>query len=193
MMLALFFIMSSGAYRKLRDFNFIDGAYPTGSLVSASDGKLYGSTPRGGSRDEGVLFSYDIKSSTFKKLLDLQNHGGINPLSTLIEYPASPKIVSHRKAVAATQKAGASLFTIKVSPNPSTNNFLIEIQSSLKDEPVEIVVTDISGRKVYQKSGALPGQYRFGDLFTAGVYFITVTQGQNIQTLKVIKAGTNVK
>ena len=160
----------------------------------ASDGKLYGSTPKGGRRDEGVLFSFDIKDSTFKKLLNLQSRDGTNTLSTLIEYPANPKIASHRMPTPATQIGGTSLFTIKVSPNPSTNNFLIEIQSSLKDEPVEIVVTDISGRKIYQKSGSVPGgQYRFGDLFTAGVYFITVTQGENIQKLKVIKAGTSVK
>jgi uncharacterized repeat protein (TIGR03803 family) len=181
-------------YNKLRNFSFIGGAHPTASMVLASDGKLYGSTLRGGSRDEGVLFSFDIECSAFKKLLDLRSHDGVNTLSTLIEYPANLKVVSRRMAAPETQIAGTSLFTVQVSPNPSTTNFLVDIQSNLKDEAVEIIVTDISGRRLYQRTNALPGgQYRFGDLFTAGVYFVRVTQGPNIQTLKVIKAGTNVR
>ncbi|MEP7107781.1 MAG: T9SS type A sorting domain-containing protein [Ferruginibacter sp.] len=175
----------------MRSFNFIGAKHPTGSLLLASDGKLYGSTSKGGSRDEGVLFFYDIECSTFKKLLDLQSHSGVNTLSTLIEYPANPKIASRIMAAPPTQIAGTSLFTIKVSPNPSSTNFTVEIQSALRDETVEIVVTDISGRRLYQRTGASSEKYRFGELLTAGVYFVRVKQGQNIQTLKVIKAGTN--
>jgi uncharacterized repeat protein (TIGR03803 family) len=180
-------------YKRLRSFNFIDGAKPTASLLLASDGRLYGSTAKGGGHNEGVLFSYDIKDSTFKKLLDLQSSYGANTLSTLVEYPANPTIVLRTIPAPLMQKAGTSLFTVKVSPNPSTTNFLVDIQSNLKDKAIEIVVTDISGRIVYQRTGALPGQYKFGDLFTPGVYFVRVTQAQCIQTLKVIKGGAGVR
>ncbi len=47
---------SSSTYKKLKDFDNTNGGYPTGNLMQASDGKLYGMTHRGGSSDVGVIF-----------------------------------------------------------------------------------------------------------------------------------------
>jgi uncharacterized repeat protein (TIGR03803 family) len=44
------------------------GSNVSGSLMQASDGKLYGMTSRGGSSGYGVIFSFDPSSSTYKKL-----------------------------------------------------------------------------------------------------------------------------
>lgn len=41
------------------------GKSPLGSLIKASNGKLYGLTRKGGTSDNGTIFSYDISSSTF--------------------------------------------------------------------------------------------------------------------------------
>ena len=70
---------ASSTYTKLKDFADSDGAYdgasPLGSLVQASDGKLYGITFGGGNSGFGVIFSYDPSSSTYTKLADI---GDIN-------------------------------------------------------------------------------------------------------------------
>ena len=50
---------SSSTYTKLKDFDNTNGAYPQGSLMQASDGKLYGMTFQGGSGNVGVIFSFD--------------------------------------------------------------------------------------------------------------------------------------
>jgi uncharacterized repeat protein (TIGR03803 family) len=54
-------------------------AIPRGSLMQASDGKLYGMTSEGGSTNQGVIFSFDPSSSTFTKLQDYTGANGANP------------------------------------------------------------------------------------------------------------------
>ena len=49
----------------LFDFNGTDGANASGSLMQASDGKLYGLTASGGSIGSGTIFSFDISTNTF--------------------------------------------------------------------------------------------------------------------------------
>lgn len=65
---------------------FVNGGYPTGSLMIASDGMLYGMTSGGGVNSEGVLFQYDPLSSVYTKKIDFDNPttGGV-PYGALIQ------------------------------------------------------------------------------------------------------------
>lgn len=58
-------------------FNFGStyGKYPTGGLLLAPDGKLYGTTEEGGSSNSGVLFSYDPTTDVLQKLYDFSTPG----------------------------------------------------------------------------------------------------------------------
>ena len=47
------------------------GTAPTGSLLQASNGLLYGLASQGGAREEGTLFSYNTNTNVFTKLVDL--------------------------------------------------------------------------------------------------------------------------
>lgn len=76
---------ASSTYKKLKDFNSTDGEDPAGSLIQASDGKLYGMTSRGGTADKGVIFSFDLFTSTYKKLKDFNNADGANPFGSLMQ------------------------------------------------------------------------------------------------------------
>ena len=73
------------------DFDNTNGANPYGSLMQASDGKLYGMTTNGGSSTLGVIFSFDPSSSTYTKLKDYDGANGANPFigSAFIEVPES--------------------------------------------------------------------------------------------------------
>ena len=76
---------SSASYTKVKDFNIVDGASPEGSLMQASDGKLYGMTGCGGSSGVGVIFSFDPSSSTYTKLKDFDNTNGGHPFGSLMQ------------------------------------------------------------------------------------------------------------
>ncbi|CAN5460127.1 hypothetical protein BH10BAC3_BH10BAC3_17490 [soil metagenome] len=70
---------SGGTYIKLHDFDGINGAYPLGSLMQSSDGKLYGMTLSGGNKNYGVVFSFDPSTSVYTKLKDFDGTNGANP------------------------------------------------------------------------------------------------------------------
>src|SRR5215217_8854079 len=46
-------------YAKKYDFDFTNGAFPTGNLIQISNGKLYGMAYQGGLIGSGVIFEYD--------------------------------------------------------------------------------------------------------------------------------------
>ncbi len=61
----------SGVYVKKLDFNLAtNGGGPSGSLIQATDGKLYGATVGGGANSKGVIFQYDPVSGIYTKKFD---------------------------------------------------------------------------------------------------------------------------
>lgn len=79
------FVPSDSSLTKLKDFGVTDGSGPYGSLVQATDGKLYGMTRSGGSSNAGVIFSYDPFTFTYTKLKDFDNTNGAYPYGSLIQ------------------------------------------------------------------------------------------------------------
>ena len=76
----------NGTVVKKIDFDSLNtGKNPTGSLVKAADGKLYGLTINGGVSNQGVLFQYDPFTSTFSKKFDFNGiAGGSKPMGQLV-------------------------------------------------------------------------------------------------------------
>ena len=76
----------TNVFTKLLDFDGANsGSRPSGSLMQASNGKLYGMTQYGGANNNGVIFEYDIISNTFSKLFDFNgtSTGGLPPCSLM--------------------------------------------------------------------------------------------------------------
>ena len=65
---------------------FTTGAEPHGELLFASDGNLYGMTRLGGTSGKGVLFQYNLNTSTYTKKLDFNGTDkGAEPYGSLIQ------------------------------------------------------------------------------------------------------------
>lgn len=69
----------------VHSLNEPDGRGPRGSLMQASNGKLYGMTTIGGSNSLGVLFEYDLVTSTYTKKFDFNTNSGTGPWKNLME------------------------------------------------------------------------------------------------------------
>jgi len=77
--------LSSSSFSKLYDFDSTSGGWPEGTLLQASDGKLYGTTIFGGVNNEGVIFSFNLATSTYTKEIDFNGKNGAHPQNNLIE------------------------------------------------------------------------------------------------------------
>jgi len=67
------------------NFNGTNGANPRGSLMQASDGKLYGMATSGGLNNKGLIFSYDINTNIFTDIHDFTGADGAFPVRELVE------------------------------------------------------------------------------------------------------------
>lgn len=76
----------TGTHTKKFDFNSSSGSGPQGSLIKATNGKLYGMTYSGGTNNGGVIFEYDIASGIYTKKFDFGNSGtGMGPTGSLMQ------------------------------------------------------------------------------------------------------------
>jgi hypothetical protein len=79
------------------------------------------------------------------------------------------------------------VFSVRVSPNPSRTTFRIQTISK-SDEPVMIRVIDQAGRVVSTELNTAAKQPMIiGSRLQAGLYYAEVRQGDNVQTVKLVK------
>jgi uncharacterized repeat protein (TIGR03803 family) len=85
----LLYSQDGTSFSKVHDFNFVQGAFPRGSLIQGRNGNLYGMTYGGGAYGQGTIFSFQAASGTFNRLHSFQNNGnvndGSNPFGSLTE------------------------------------------------------------------------------------------------------------
>ena len=76
---------ATNIYTKKYDFDGTNGSYPFGSLIQASNGKLYGLTAYGGVNNDGVLFEYDPATDIYTKKYDFDGTNGKYPKGSLLQ------------------------------------------------------------------------------------------------------------
>ncbi len=78
--------ITSSTYTKITEFNEgLNGAYPKGTLMKASNGMLYGTTSEGGTNQKGVLFECNPVTGQVVKKVDFDGTNGANPVFAPVE------------------------------------------------------------------------------------------------------------
>jgi len=72
------------------------GGFPFAPPVITNDALLLGMTANGGVSDGGVIFSYDLHSNTYTKLLDFTGSNGSNPGTNILLIPGQAQILPVR-------------------------------------------------------------------------------------------------
>ena len=99
--------------------------------------------------------------------------------------PGSP---GRREITTATEDVNIISGKMRVSifPNPTLDQFTLAVESGSR-EPVEILITDILGRKIFQTNGRTNQTYVLGSNLRSGIYVVQVKQGKDMQTFKLMK------
>jgi hypothetical protein len=86
-------------------------------------------------------------------------------------------------------QTGTGPLTVKISPNPTSYYFTAALQS-LSKVNVSLVVTDITGRVVEQRTNiAANSTIQLGNSYHPGIYIAQFLQGTDKVTLRLIKEG----
>ena len=88
-------------------------------------------------------------------------------------------------APASTPKEEATL-NVKVSPNPTTSNFNMQVVTAGK-EPISVRILDVQGRFIRSINIEPNATINIGSELKAGAYFIEVKQGKSVKTTRVLK------
>lgn len=78
---------------------------------------------------------------------------------------------------------------IKIYPNPSAGNWQIDMANVNPSEPIDVMVYDVLGNKIYQSTSTPMGTESALQLklnVTSGVYFCRVQQGKNTTVLRLL-------
>ena len=75
----------TNSYADIHDFDSLNGSYPYGNFIQATNGLLYGLTSKGGTNNGGALFSIDTATNTFINVHNFQNISGMNPYGSLLQ------------------------------------------------------------------------------------------------------------
>ena len=92
-----------------------------------------------------------------------------------------------RTATSGADEAGLTThFTTAVYPNPTEKGFTVKITSP-SAAPWKLTVADNGGRQVYTATVYAGKVYQIGETLKAGIYHLTVQQGTQRKTTKVVK------
>src|SRR5665213_2677069 len=116
---------------ELYSFNISTGGNPWyGSLLKATDGKLYG-LALGGSIGWGVIFSFDVSTSTYTDVHDFDYTHGKSPHGSLIQ--ASNGLLYGMTSDGGTKSAG-TIFSFDINTNTFNDLFNFDTLNGLDPE-----------------------------------------------------------
>ncbi|MBL7964854.1 MAG: hypothetical protein JNM31_13535 [Flavobacteriales bacterium] len=165
------FNTTSNTWTKLHDFAQAGGWRPTGELVQAANGLLYGTTSLGGASDLGALFSFEIATATYTKLYDMvAGTGGNTPFGAMFR-------ASNNLLYGVTKNGGNADNGVLYSFNTTTNSYTPLVNMST------IGANDTWGGFIEDPNGTLVGMTNLGGLGLAGTMFKYVIGTNTLSTL----------
>jgi len=170
---------TAGTCTKKADFDgATKGAHGWGSMLQASNGKLYGMTLQGGASDSGVVFEFDPASGTLTKKKDLSTIGISGVFGTFCA-ASNGKFYGVGETGGTSDKGGIIEFDAATGQLIKVYDFT---SSSVGDHPEGSLIEGVPGK--------LYGTTYFGGSQNTGVLFEYDLTAKTV-TKKVDFTGTN--
>ena len=111
------------------------------------------------------------------------------PSSELSIFEDVNQITENLTEINKFQNISNTIFNVLSIPNPSSNNFRIEIKEANLNKEIHFNITNAMGIKIYESQTTiekLNSEY-FGENFDPGIYFVYINYEEIDKTLKIIK------
>jgi hypothetical protein len=191
-------LVISGAKATYRGVGTVNGAGNYGFMVSAVDGQINGG---GGTdlfrikiwdRSQGNTVIYDNNMGNDENGVPTTALGGgsivihnANGKQSRVMAPTVTAVNDNQP----TDQTGTGRLTVKVMPNPTSYYFTVALQS-LSKEKVKLMVTDITGRVIEQRTNVSANStIQLGNQYHPGIYIAQFQQGTDKVTVRLIKEG----
>jgi uncharacterized repeat protein (TIGR03803 family) len=126
---------SNGAIAVLHHMTSGGGSNPKGGVRQAANGKLYGMTSAGGSNSAGVIFEYNLSTTTYTKLVDFTGTNGSTPVYTqfyeVCKLPDAASAVSTTVTTVCQGASASSAFSIAAITNATSYSWTIPAGASI--------------------------------------------------------------
>ena len=142
----------------VHNFETTPGQRPTGGLVLANNGKLYGGTNYGGLYGSGVIFAYNPSDGSYEVIENLDSASGRY-------FEGSFTLCSNGKLYGCTSFSGNNYFGTIVEVDPATNAFNVVYHFGNSDG------SGAEGKLVELESGVLYGVQPSGGMNSEGTLF----------------------
>ncbi len=78
---------------------------------------------------------------------------------------------------------------LNIYPNPFSDNFKLDVRSSVSEQDIQIKVYDMLGKVIESSSVRMSDidSFEIGNSYPAGIYNVIITQGTEVKTQRVIK------
>lgn len=76
---------------------------------------------------------------------------------------------------------------VKATPNPTNNNFNLNVRTNNLMDKITLQVTDMYGRIIETRNVTANSIVRFGDQYRSGTYFVRIIQGKEHKEIKLVK------
>jgi uncharacterized repeat protein (TIGR03803 family) len=110
----------TNAFATKYSFSSTDGSFPSGVLVQATNGKLYGLSSFGGLNSIGALFEFDPSSGVYSKKFDFDGTNGKRPQGSMI-------LAANSKLYGMSSEGGANSNGVLFEYDPATNTLIKKI------------------------------------------------------------------
>ena len=142
----------------VHNFETTPGQRPTGGLVLANNGKLYGGTNFGGLYGSGVIFAYNPSDGSYEVIKNLESTIGTN-------FGGTFTLCSNGKLYGRTSLTGSNYQGTLIEVDPATNAFTVVYHFGNADG------SGAKGNLVELESGVLYGIQPNGGVNSQGTFF----------------------
>lgn len=165
----IFSVNNDGSeFTKLHNFNHSDGYSPSGNLLEASDGNIYGITTSGGTSSVGIIYKFDPTTSSYSVIHEFGQDNGKYPFDGLIEIENELFGVTIR-----SNNGHGVIFKIDISSLQYT--VLHEFDGSAGDDPY--------GNLLFASNQYLYGTTYLGGLYNKGIIYKMKPDGTNFMVI----------